>query len=274
MASATGIPDQAIVPPEESVGEDEPLLGRPGDASQKEGRPLYQNLIIGKFTKSPDSDKDVSNSHPGTAVLAQAGVLLLVASVWANIFLGPLILFSAHPLLNSAGLLGITESILVLQPTHTPTQKSRGTLVHAAVNGFAVDAFIAALVIIEVNKFAHAGTHFDSPHAILGLITYVLLLVQALVGFTLYFYPRVHGGVDAAKSRYKWHRASGYVILGFLLATTIAATQTTYNKTTLGINVWAIVVSAALILLGIVPRIKKQKFGFGSRQSDVSTHVE
>lgn len=52
MASATGIPDQVIAPPvEELVGEDEPLLGRPGDASQKEGRPLYQNLVIGKFVK-------------------------------------------------------------------------------------------------------------------------------------------------------------------------------------------------------------------------------
>lgn len=35
-------------PPRESVGEDEPLLGRPGDASQPEGRPLYYNLIIGQ----------------------------------------------------------------------------------------------------------------------------------------------------------------------------------------------------------------------------------
>jgi hypothetical protein len=81
--------------------------------------------------------------------------------------------------------------------------------------------------------------------------------------------------VDKAKSLYKWHRASGYVTLALLLATAIAATQTDYNKTTLGINVWAISISAALILLGVVPRIKKEKFGFGSRQqADASIHVE
>ena len=46
MASATGIPD---VVPQEGLGEDEPLLGRAGDASQQEGRPLYFNLIIGQI---------------------------------------------------------------------------------------------------------------------------------------------------------------------------------------------------------------------------------
>jgi hypothetical protein len=51
MASATGIP--ASMPerdqPAEGLGEDEPLLGRVGDASQPEGRPIYYNLIIGKY---------------------------------------------------------------------------------------------------------------------------------------------------------------------------------------------------------------------------------
>jgi hypothetical protein len=46
MASATGVPDRAVVA-EADIGEEEPLLGRPGDASQKEGRPLYQNLVLG-----------------------------------------------------------------------------------------------------------------------------------------------------------------------------------------------------------------------------------
>jgi hypothetical protein len=49
MASATGIPEvlNPQEPQEEGLGEDEPLLGRVGDASQQEGRPLYYNLIIG-----------------------------------------------------------------------------------------------------------------------------------------------------------------------------------------------------------------------------------
>ena len=39
-------------------------------------------------------------------------------------------------------------------------------------------AAIAGLVIIEYNKFDHDGAHFESPHAIMGLVTYIILVVQ------------------------------------------------------------------------------------------------
>jgi len=251
MASATGIPE---TPPQQQqqsagAGEDEPLLGRPGDVSQPEGKPLYYNLII------------------GTAVIAQAGIVLLFASVWASVFLSPLILFSAHPLLNSAGLLALTQSILILQPTHTPDQKRQGTIAHFTLNNVALDALVAALVIVEINKFSHNGIHFESAHAILGLITYILLAIQALVGFTQYFTPQLYGSEAKAKSLYKWHRLSGYVILTVMLATVCAATQTDYNKNVLDIKLWAILVPAILVLIGIIPRIKKQKFGLGPKPS-------
>lgn len=48
MASATGIPEQNH--PTMESGEEEPLLGRPGDASQQEGKGLQFNLVIGKRT--------------------------------------------------------------------------------------------------------------------------------------------------------------------------------------------------------------------------------
>ena len=41
MASATGIPEQSF------ANEQEPLLGRPGDASQGD-EPIYRNLVIGE----------------------------------------------------------------------------------------------------------------------------------------------------------------------------------------------------------------------------------
>jgi hypothetical protein len=44
MASAAGIPEQRVA----SSGEDEPLLGRPGDASQQEGQGLQYNFVLGK----------------------------------------------------------------------------------------------------------------------------------------------------------------------------------------------------------------------------------
>lgn len=51
MASAPGIPDNIHETVDETAGrgEDEPLLGRVGDASQPEGRPLYSNLTLGEL---------------------------------------------------------------------------------------------------------------------------------------------------------------------------------------------------------------------------------
>lgn len=48
MASATGIPAQN--PAISGRGEDEPLLGRVGDASQQEGKGIQFNLFIGEYS--------------------------------------------------------------------------------------------------------------------------------------------------------------------------------------------------------------------------------
>lgn len=172
-----------------------------------------------------------------------------------------LMLFSAHPLLNSAGILLLTQGILVLQPTYTPKQKTLGTNVHFALNFAGFLALIAGLIIIEYNKGNHA--RFTSVHGIMGLTTYILILIQALVGFAQYFTPKaVFGSVDNGKAIYKYHRISGYVILTFALATICAATQTGFNENVLHIQLWAVIVASVLVLVGVIPRIKKSKLGF------------
>ncbi|KAL9077964.1 MAG: hypothetical protein Q9157_003118 [Trypethelium eluteriae] len=213
MASATGIPSH--------VGEQEPLLGGPGDASQKD-KPLYHNFAI------------------GTATVAQAGIWVL---------------------LNSAAILLLTQGILVLQPTYTAQQKKQGTYVHATLNDLALAAAIAGLVVIEINKADHGG-HFESPHAILGLITYIAMALQAIVGITQYFVPQIYGGESNAKKLYKYHRMSGYVILILALATICAATTTGFNLNVLHMQLWAIIVASVLTVVGVFARIKKQKLGF------------
>ena len=57
MASATGVPDQN--PASRGSEEDEPLLGEPGDASQKSEKGIQFNFIIGKAWK-PGSDPPAS----------------------------------------------------------------------------------------------------------------------------------------------------------------------------------------------------------------------
>ncbi|KAI1506605.1 eukaryotic cytochrome b561-domain-containing protein [Biscogniauxia marginata] len=245
MASATGIPQQTPIDPDlDGLRDTEPLLGRPGDASQRDDAPIVKNLII------------------GTGVVAEIAGLLLFASVWAAVFLNPLILFSVHPLAQSAGVLVLIQSILILQPTHTGSQKQVGQKVHAALNLLSFAIFLVGVVSIEVNKFKYNGPHFHSVHGYLGVIASIWILVQYLVGFTMFAVPKLYGGEANAKKIWKYHRISGYVLVLLLLATVTSAAKTDYNDNVLGLKLWALILISVLIIVGIFPRIKKHKLGF------------
>lgn len=198
----------------------------------------------------------------GTGVIAQAGAILLVASVWAAVFLHqPLILFSVHPLAQSFGLLALIQSILIVQPTVTPEQKKVGQKLHASLNLVALASFIAGVGSIEYNKISNGGAHFKSVHAYIGIAASVWQVLQYLVGFTMYGVPQLYGGEAKAKAIWKYHRISGYALLLLYLAAVASATKTDYNVNVLGLKLWAMVVITLLIAVGIYPRIKKQKLG-------------
>lgn len=150
----------------------------------------------------------------------------------------------------------------MVQPTHTAQQKKEGTYAHAALNDIGVLAAIAGLVVIEYNKISHNGTHFESAHARLGLVAYILVILQVLVGFTQYFTPGLYGGEANAKSLYKYHRAGGYITTVVMLATICAATYTTYNVNVMKIQLWAVVVASVLVVLGVAARVRLSKFGW------------
>lgn len=96
-----------------------------------------------------------------------------------------------------------------------------------------------------------------------------MVTLQLIVGITAYFTPGLYGGEDSAKSLYKYHRVWGYLTLLFMLATVCAATYTDFNVTTLQMQLWAIVVASVLVVVGVAPRIKLNKFGWlaGMRNS-------
>ncbi|KAB8346203.1 hypothetical protein FH972_023248 [Carpinus fangiana] len=223
--------------------EDEPLLGRPGDAQQPKEQPLYHNLFL------------------GTAPIAQFGILILLGIVWGAVFTHPLIFFSPHPLLNSAGIFLAVESILIVQPTVTQTQKVQSTYVHSALNNLGFLSMLAGLVIILYNKIAHNGTHFESPHAILGLITYILMGLQVVIGGSAFFLPQLYGSVARAKALYKYHRLSGYLLLVMYFVTVAAATRTDYSVNVLDMQLWAVIATSVITLVGVLPRVRKSKFG-------------
>lgn len=249
MASATGLPTATAI---RGASEEEPLLGSRGDASQIEGQPLYENLWI------------------GTAPIAQAGIWILAAIVWGAILSQRLIFFSAHPLLNSAGFLLAIQAALVLQPTHTPEQKRAGTLAHFLLHVVGTTALTTGLVVIEVNKAGPGHEHFASAHARLGLLFYVLVYLQALVGFTQYYVPSLYGSVEKAKSVYKYHRLAGYLITVLGLATICAASWTTYSLGVAHLQHWAVIVASVLVLVGLIPRIRLSKLGWRREARTVS----
>lgn len=189
--------------------------------------------------------------------------MLLVALVWAAVLAQPLVpLFSPHPLLQSVGVLALVQAVLVLQPTATPADKAAGARAHAALNLLSFLLFAAGVILIEVNKQINGMAHFKSTHGLLGVVTAVLLLGQYVFGFLMWGVPGLLGGIDKAKVLWKYHRASGYVILLLILVTVATASDTTYNLNVLGIRRWSLIVAVALILVGIAPRIQLAKFGF------------
>lgn len=88
MASATGIPEHT------AHTEEEPLLGRPGDATQQPSRGLQFNFLIGWYNTV---DRNIADESPGTAIIAQAGIWILTALVWASVFMADFSFFSYHP---------------------------------------------------------------------------------------------------------------------------------------------------------------------------------
>ena len=62
-------------------------------------------------------------------------------------------------------------------------------------------ALISGLIIIEMNKASHPETRFTHYHGVMGLITYILVLLQALIGFSQFYIPnQVFGSVAKRES--------------------------------------------------------------------------
>lgn len=52
------------------------------------------------------------------------------------------------------------------------------------------------------------------------------------------------------------------MVLLLMLATVCAATQTGFNVNVLGMQLWAVAVGSVLVVVGVAPRVKRNKFGW------------
>ena len=94
--------------------------------------------------------------------------MAFTASIWALIFSKlprPLPTFGYHPLIQSAALILLTQSILVLQPTSTPAAKKAGLNVHQIINILLVlPLFTAGASIMWYLHDQPGQKHFISWH--------------------------------------------------------------------------------------------------------------
>ncbi|KAK9320330.1 hypothetical protein V1517DRAFT_6802 [Lipomyces orientalis] len=202
-----------------------------------------------------------------SSIIAQVGAIGIFLYIFYHIMVNDIIFFTGHPALNNFAIFALTQSIILVQPTSTAAEKQLGATVHGIFNVIAATAFFSALSIIFINKAAHQGIHFQSAHARLGLLTYILLFANVLLGVTQYWTPYIFGSVNRAKSLYKYHRVVGYVSLAFSFLTAAVSTTTAYNRSTFGMNFGVLFGMIIITSIGLAVRIRPQKFQFKFRRS-------
>lgn len=237
-------------------------------------RNLYTGMSVPQWSCPTAKHPELTSSlppRPGTGWLAQIGAILLVAYVFASVLSQATFipLFSPHPLLQSLGILALTEAILILQPTSSPDDKKLGARAHAALNFVSFLLFTAGVLLIEANKIKQGpDSHFHSVHGYLGVSASVVLALQYFVGFTMWGVPGLYGGVENAKSVWKYHRWSGYLLYALLLATVVSAVYTDFNVNALDMKLWAVIVAVGLVVVGVYPRLHPRKLGLNIGKRD------
>lgn len=227
--------------------ESEPLLGRPGDATQAPNQPFYANYYL------------------GTGFFVLIAIVLFCFEVWYATLSQPFMpLFTPHPLLQSAGVAVALLGVLVLQPTTSADQaaKAQGARLHVATMGLAGLMFAAGVAVIETNKITAGNPHFKSLHGYLGVATAALIASQVAFGVLMWAVPGAFGGVDAARATWKYHRWFAYVVvLPMIVFTCISSLGTGFNVNVLHMRPWVFYLAFALAVVGVAPRIHLEKLG-------------
>ncbi|KAF8522158.1 hypothetical protein BU17DRAFT_75241 [Hysterangium stoloniferum] len=202
--------------------------------------------------------------------LVVGGSILLVAGTWIAILSndpGSLGLFAFHPPLQTVAVALFACGILTLQPTSQPKTKQAGLNRHQLIIlGFAFPCIAVGTLIIIWNKNIHDSPHFVTWHATFGIIAIVWMLIQMFLGAASVWYGgALFGGGAKAKSIWKYHRLSGYLLYPFFL-TTIAigggwSSWTTANMATIA-RVFTFGIGPAAILTGLWSRARPSKMKF------------
>ncbi|KAI8140474.1 eukaryotic cytochrome b561-domain-containing protein [Fennellomyces sp. T-0311] len=192
---------------------------------------------------------------------ANVGLVLYVSVIISCLAKLECDLFIWHPICALVFIVLVTEGVLLLQPTCTPEEKKQGLQWHAIILGLAYMFAIAAFAIIVANKVIVQDDQFDSMHGQFGLTIFVYLFLQAVFGVAMAYVPGLFGGVKNAKSLWKFHRMSGYILLALVWVTALLGAHTdTLSESMpapglMGANYVALV----LVAIGVAGRIRVSK---------------
>ncbi|KAF7311604.1 Cytochrome b561 domain-containing protein [Mycena kentingensis (nom. inval.)] len=191
----------------------------------EEEHELRESLLAGAEPQEADADaapkreeqlpREGRKGDSAALYIAFAGIGLF-ATVNDPVAVG---IFALHPLLQSLSLVLLTYGIMTLQPTSQPKTKVAGLARHQyAILLAAFPAIAAGTFAVWYNKRIHDKPHWHSWHGKFGIAAMTWIVVQVLLGGgSVWFGGVAFGGGAKAKSIWKYHRVSGYLLYILLM---------------------------------------------------------
>ncbi|GAA6005499.1 hypothetical protein JCM10207_003003 [Rhodosporidiobolus poonsookiae] len=205
------------------------------------------------------------------AVAAQVGLVVSTAVLWRILWTHPAGLFTYHPSFQSLALVGFLEGVLLLQPQpNNLAVKRKGLQLHQAFQYASLGAILTGAGFIVYNKAIHGAKHITTWHALFGLLTLALILLQITFGALVVYSPlqRILGGEERAKRLWKYHRMSGYLTLTLLIATPLLALASDWVRlNSTAFERWTIGLGLGVAGVGVGARVQTSKLGIQRARS-------
>jgi len=198
------------------------------------------------------------------AYIAWSSLLVFLLSTWFLVLSEGMTWFSFHPLLQSLSIVFFTYGILTLQPTSQPTAKEAGLERHQfAILGLGVPCIFLGATAIAYNKSIHEKEHLTTWHGTFGYLALFWLIFQAVLGGgSVWYQGAAFGGGARAKSVWKYHRLSGYLLFPLLLLTAhLGGGWSDWANSQAGpsIRFLAFTLAPMLIIVSVISRIRLSK---------------
>ncbi|RIA86559.1 eukaryotic cytochrome b561-domain-containing protein [Glomus cerebriforme] len=196
-------------------------------------------------------------------ISANCGLFLYTGTNLYISYIADYKLFTWHPVSMAFMIFFSTQGTVLLQRAVKKHEKARNTLFHKILQLFSLSCLITGFIIIYNNKKIKGKTHYKTYHAKIGLMTFILYIIQTIGGLILIYFPSLFGGISKSKKYYKHHRLMGYIILFLIWLSAITSTQSKWIMKYFN-QYWIWVVSIGMIFVGVIARINLNKIKIGS----------